>query len=108
MILKFIFITAFSLLLIYSLIRPFHSIIARLFIMIGSIFGILSLIGETYASDLARILGIGRAADLYLYLGLLTIFLFIGYSINRLDIINKRISKLTKKIAIENAEKPKD
>ena len=108
MILKSIFITAFSLLLIYSIIRPFQSIIARLFIMIGSIFGILSLIGETYAGDLARILGIGRAADLYLYLGLLTIFLFIGYSINRLDIINKRISKLTKKIAIENAEKPKD
>ena len=108
MILKSIFITAFSLLLIYSIIRPFHSIIARLFIMIGSIFGILSLIGETYAGDLARILGIGRAADLYLYLGLLTIFLFIGYSINRLDIINKRISKLTKKIAIENAEKQKD
>lgn len=76
--------------------------------IIGSVFGILSLTGETYAGDLARFLGIGRAADLYLYMGLLTIFLFISYSINRLDNINKRISKLTKKIAIENARKSKD
>ncbi len=108
MILKSLFIILFSLLLIYAVIRPFQSLISRLFILIGSILGILSLVGETYAGILAAFLGIGRAADLYLYMGLLTIFLFIGYTINRLDNINNRISKLTKKIAIENARRSKD
>ena len=54
---------------------------------------------------LANLLGIGRAADLFLYLGLVTIFLFISYTVNRLDSTNKRISKLTKEIALNNVSK---
>ena len=47
--------------------------------MIGSILGVFSLIGVTYAQNVADFLGIGRAADLYLYLSLLTIFLFVTF-----------------------------
>ncbi len=108
MILKVIFIFIFSILLTYALIRPFSSIISKLFFIIGSILGILSLSGDFYAGKIAGLLGIGRAADLYLYLSLVTVFLFIGYTINRLDYINKRISKLTKEIAQENAKNHKD
>ena len=35
----------------------------------------------------------------------LTIFLFISYTVNRLDSTNKRISKLTKEIALNNVSK---
>jgi hypothetical protein len=73
--------------------------------MVGSLLGVLSLIGENYAQMLANLLGIGRAADLFLYLGLVTIFLFISYTVNRLDSTNKRISKLTKEIALNNVSK---
>tara|TARA_B100000609_G_C17052706_1_gene349869 strand:+ start:294 stop:536 length:243 start_codon:yes stop_codon:yes gene_type:complete len=68
--------------------------------MIGSILGVFSLIGVTYAQNVADFLGIGRAADLYLYLSLLTIFLFVTFTLNRFDELNKKISILTKELAI--------
>ena len=84
MIFKIIFIFIFIVLFVYSILRPFHSIISRLFLMIGSILGILSLIGVSYAQNVAEFVGIGRAADLYLYLSLVT----------------KKISTLTKELAL--------
>ena len=68
--------------------------------MIGSILGVFSLIGVTYAQNVANFLGIGRAADLYLYLSLVTIFLFVTFTLNRFDELNKKISILTKELAL--------
>jgi len=68
--------------------------------MIGSILGVLSLVGVAYAQNVADFLGIGRAADLYLYLSLVTVFLFVTFTLNRFDALNKKISILTKEIAI--------
>lgn len=100
MIFQILFICIFVLLLIYSLIRPFSSIVSRLFLIFGSVLGLLSLIGVEYTQVIANYIGIGRSADLYLYLGLVTIFLFIAYTINQIGIINKKLSKLVKKIAL--------
>lgn len=105
MIFKIIFSIIFFIAFLYAAIRPFSSIISKIFIMFGSVLGMLSLSGEKYAQILASALGIGRAADLYLYLSLVTVFLFISYTVNRLDSTNKRISKLTKEIALNNAPK---
>ena len=44
MIFKIVFISIFSGLFIYSLIRPFYSSVARWFLMIGSVLGILSIL----------------------------------------------------------------
>ena len=104
MIFQILFICIFVLLLIYSLIRPFSSIVSRLFLIFGSILGVLSLVGVEYTQTIANYIGIGRSADLYLYLGLVTIFLFITYTINQIGLINKKISKLVKKIAITEAD----
>ena len=108
MIFKIIFISVFILLFIYSIVRPFHSIISRLFLMIGSILGVLSLVGVKYAQNVADFLGIGRATDLYLYLSLVTIFLFVTFTLNRFDSFNKKISILTKELAIatKSSNKP--
>tara|TARA_Y100000741_G_scaffold345513_1_gene311010 strand:- start:596 stop:931 length:336 start_codon:yes stop_codon:yes gene_type:complete len=100
MIFQVIFISVFTFLFIYSLIRPFHSLVSRLFLMIGSVSGILSLIGVSYTQRIADFLGIGRATDLYLYLGLVTIFLFVAFTLNRFDSLNKKISILVKELAI--------
>ncbi len=89
-------------LFIYSLIRPFNSYVARWFLAIGSILGILSILGVQYTQLIADFLGIGRATDLYLYLSLITIFLFVGFTINRFDALNKKISTLVKDLAIAN------
>lgn len=107
MIFKIIFISVFSILFLYSFIRPFSSQFARFFLMIGSMLGILSILGVKYTQEIADFLGIGRGADLYLYLSLLTIFLFLSYTINRFEALNKKISQLVKEIAITNADKYK-
>ena len=100
MIFKIIFISIFSILLLYSFVRPFVSQFARWFLMIGSVLGILSILGVSYTQVIANYLGIGRGADLYLYLSLVTIFLFVAFTINRFDSLNKKISLLVKEIAI--------
>lgn len=104
MIFKIIFISIFSILLIYSFLRPFHSSVARWFLMIGSVLGILSILGVSYTQLIANFLGIGRGADLYLYLSLVTIFLFVTFTINRFDTLNKKISLLVKELAILKVE----
>tara|TARA_B100001750_G_C15514526_1_gene606012 strand:- start:1655 stop:1996 length:342 start_codon:yes stop_codon:yes gene_type:complete len=103
MIFQILFICIFVLLFIYGIIRPFSSIVSRLFLIFGSILGILSLIGTDYTQTVANYIGIGRATDLYLYLSLVTIFLFITYTVNKIDSINKKISILVKKVAIKEA-----
>ena len=105
MIFKIIFISIFSILFLYSFVRPFVSQFARWFLMIGSILGILSILGVSYTQVIANFLGIGRGADLYLYLSLVTIFLFVAFTINRFDALNKKISLLVKEIAILKKEK---
>lgn len=100
MIFKIIFITIFLILFIYSFVRPFNSFIARWFLKIGSFLGVLSILGVTYTQLIADFLGIGRAADLYLYLSLITIFLFVSFTLNRFDVLNKKISILVKDIAL--------
>ncbi len=100
MIFKIIFISIFSFLLTYSIVRPFSSSFARWFLMIGSVLGILSILGVEYTQTIADYVGIGRGADLYLYLSLVTIFLFVAFTLNRFDSLNKKISTLVKELAI--------
>ncbi len=100
MVFKILFIIIFIMLLLYSLIRPFSSKVSRLFLFFGSTLGILSLLGIEYTQVISDFFGIGRAVDLYLYLGLVTIFLFITYAINRFESLEKRNSSLIQEIAI--------
>ena len=100
MLVKYLFLSIFALLFLYGLIRPFSSIFAKLFLIIGSIFGFLSLLGADYVNQIALFIGVENATLLYLYFGLVTIFLTIIITLNRFDEINTRITKLTRKIAI--------
>ena len=100
MLVKYLFLSIFALLFLYGLIRPFSSIFAKLFLIIGSIFGFLSLLGADYVNQIALFIGVENATLLYLYFGLVTIFLTIIITLNRFYEINSRITKLTRKIAI--------
>ena len=96
---KFTFIILFALLIGYALIRPFSSIFPRLFLLFGSILGLLSVVGEEYTNYLANIVGISRAADLYLYLGLVTIFLYIYFTLMKFRSLENRINKIAQHVA---------
>jgi len=108
MIIKYLFLTIFVFLFIYGFIRPFNSIFAKLFLIIGSILGFLSLLGAKYVNEIALYVGVENATLLYLYFGLITIFLFIIITINRFDDVNSKVTKLTRKISLLEAEIDRD
>ena len=56
-------------------------------------------------SFLARVLGIGRGADLIIYLALFLIFYFIFSFTRRLKIIEKNITKIVQQMALDNYKK---
>ena len=105
MIIKILLCIVFFSSLTYSILRPAKNIFSKLFLITGSILGFLSVIGEKYTIIIANYLGVGRGADLFLYLGLVIIFFFIFYTLDRFSKIQKEISKISRAIAIEESKK---
>jgi len=100
MIYKVIFLSIFFTLFLYAFIRPFSNIFARLFLLFGSFLGFISILGSQYANKIASFLGVENGSYLYLYIGLLTIFLFISYTLNKFSDLRVMISKLSREIAL--------
>ncbi len=105
MIIKYILSSLFVLLIFYSLIRPFSGLMPRIFLFSGSLLGFFSVLGVEYTNSVANFLGIGRAADLYLYLSMVTVFVFIFYSLDKFKSIEKRIIKISREIALKDIDK---
>lgn len=95
----------FIFLLLYSLIRPFQSIFSKMFLIFGSSLGLLSVINIEVVDDISRSLGVERGADLYLYLGLITSFLFFLFLLNRFSSLEDKINKLSRHVALKDLEK---
>ena len=55
----------------------------------------------------ARIFGVGRGADLVVYIGMAVIFFLVFKLIIKIEILNKDVTKLTRKIALMDDEKIK-
>lgn len=100
MVYKIFFLTIFIFLFLYSLIRPFPNIYSRLFLFFGSIAGIISLLGSKYANFIASYIGVENGSYLYLYIGLVTIFMFIFYSMNKHTNLENSLAKLSREISI--------
>jgi hypothetical protein len=100
MVYKVFFLIIFAFLFVYSLIRPFANIYSRLFLFFGSIAGIISLLGSKYANLIADYIGVENGSYLYLYIGLVTIFMFIFYSMNKNTQLEDSIAKLVRELAI--------
>jgi len=106
MTLKTIFIIFFLVLIVYSTLRPFYSISQKLFLLVGSCLGLLSVAEISYVNSVADFFGIqGGGKDLYLYISFLTIFLFIFYSAQKFKNLEDKIVKLTRQIALDNVKR---
>ena len=103
MALKTIFIILFVGLFFYSLVRPFSSIAARLFLLSGSILGLLSVAWLDFSYFMAQKLGVATSKDLFLYLGLMTIFIFVFVTWEKFKALEDKITKLTIEIALKNS-----
>lgn len=105
MISKFLIACLFIIVFLYSVVRPFKSIFSKLFLIFGSILGFLSMIDQDISSEIAIFMGISRVSDLYLYIGLMTSFFFIGLSTNKFRENELKINELARKIALLEAKK---
>ena len=99
---KYLVIGLFVGLFAYSVVRPFSSIYAKLFMLVGSILGLVSVLDSKYINIVAEILGVyGGGKDLFLYISLLTVFFFICYSWEKFKDIERKIAVIVKAITLK-------
>lgn len=63
------------------------------------------------SSYIARVLGVGRGADMVIYVSLILIFYFLFYITVRLRVIEQQITKIVRKISLnenKRTEEPKN
>lgn len=102
---KLIILVLFIGIFFYSLVRPFSSLLSKVFVLIGSILGSASVIDISYVNTIAAMVGIQSGKDLYLYITLITVFLFVCYSWEKFKSIEKKIATIVKALAITEAKK---
>ena len=103
--LKIIFSILFISLFVYSFVRPFTSLSSKMFLMLGSFLGFLSVTELTIVNYIAEFFGInGGGKDLFLYIALVTIFLFIFHTAERFKRLENKIIKLTRQQAIDQVK----
>ena len=100
MILKIIFATLFIGLFLYSFIRPFSNIVAKWFLRLGAVVGLMNIVDTNYLNSLAGYLGISTGKSLLTYITFITIFLFVYYTIERFSKLEKTISNLVTELAV--------
>ncbi len=66
--------------------------------------GVIVLYPEA-TNFLARLLGVGRGADVIIYFSLILLFYFIFYLTVRLRVIERQITEIVRKISLEKEEK---
>ena len=94
----------FIVIILYSLIRPFNSVLSKLLLILGSLLGLLSVINLSILDSISRSLGVERGADLFLYLGLITALIFILFLEDRFNATEKKNNKIAKYIAIDKGD----
>jgi len=63
------------------------------------------MIDQDISSEIAIFMGISRVSALYLYIGFMTSFFFIGLSTNKFRENELKINELARKIALLEAKK---
>ena len=88
------------------LIRRENKLISRILIVVLMIVGIISVIKPSFTSIIAQKVGIGRGTDLIFYLYIFASLLLFGFLRNKINDLNRTLTKLIREIAIMNAKMP--
>jgi hypothetical protein len=82
-------------------------LVDRLLFFLLAVSAVIMIARPDWASDIANFLGVGRGADLVLYLGITGLaFLWLGLYTRQRE-MDVRLTKLARRLAILQAEKPK-
>lgn len=97
--------------LIYQLIKlkklPLLSVLYNLRTLIFFMAALIIIIDPDIASKLASIVGIGRGADLVIYVSILILLFKLYTQSRKIDLLEKKIDELIRKMAIKNYEHKK-
>ncbi|HPO50102.1 MAG TPA: DUF2304 domain-containing protein [Spirochaetota bacterium] len=114
MIFKIIFFTLLQIIIIYKVVRNINKNILSLFdifilVIIDSILSVF-LIFPNILSFFARLVGIGRGVDLFMYISIFVLFYFILRLYYKNEKLREDISKLNRELTIREFENknPKD
>jgi hypothetical protein len=75
-----------------------------MFLTVGSLLGLLSVSGLGFSTFIAEALGVSGSRDLFLYLGLMTIFIFVFVTWERHKNLEDKITKLSIEISLNQAK----
>lgn len=85
-----------------------HLAIRRIMLMIFAIAAVLSIFFPELLSRLASALGVGRGTDLVLYATIVSFFVFMATTYQRFRHAETSLTKLSRRIAIDEAVRPVD
>ncbi|MDO5726900.1 MAG: DUF2304 domain-containing protein [Bowdeniella nasicola] len=85
-----------------------HLAIRRIMTAIFAIIAVYFIVFPSAASRVARLVGVGRGADLLLYGLVIAFLIFVATSFKRTAALEARITKLARSIAIAQAPSPSD
>lgn len=81
-----------------------HQAIRRL-MLVGFVVGAaVSVIFPNWLTWLARLVGVGRGTDLLLYALVIAFLSYIATSFRRINVLERKITKLTREVALERAK----
>ncbi len=101
---KIILLIPLLLLIILMLPRFRSHAMSRLIMIIISLLGILFVLFPSLSNELAKYVGVGRGADLIIYLFMVFSFLYNIFMYAKLRMIRQDQTEIIKNIAIQNAK----
>lgn len=83
-----------------------HLAIRRMMLVLFALIAAFSVFFPSILTKLAQLLGIGRGTDLVLYALVVSVLVFMATTYQRFRHLENSLTKLSRRIAIEEAEKP--
>lgn len=83
---------------------PFH--IVTVFVLLAA--GVAAIIFPELTSDVARLVGVGRGADLITYISLVAVLFVLVHYYGKFVELQRNVTQLAREIAILRAEQPPD
>ncbi|KNC19564.1 hypothetical protein AC792_05590 [Arthrobacter sp. RIT-PI-e] len=96
----------FSLVLVRGGSNAKHLAIRRIMVLLFAVVAVLSIFFPEILSRLAGVLGVGRGTDLMLYAFIVSFLVFISTTHQRFRQMEGIVTKLSRRIALDEAERP--
>lgn len=105
-ILLVVVVSIFSLVLIRGGSNAKHMAVRRLMVMLFAVAAVLSIFFPVILTQLAKLVGVGRGTDLMLYAFIVSFLVYMSTTHQRFRHMEGAITKLSRRIALDEAEKP--